>query len=732
MSRWNTAADGSGSAPANFAAMEDNAIVIQAGHVIDWDLDCSAWTVGFQTFTIQGHATTPGTLRCDSTTLSAGTYCIKMKTGYNIAGTTGAVRGGILSNADGNYGGTGSLAYDRKFIISLLGTATIDATYLDINLYDTEPANKWVEVYKTAYVCADQTTGVNPATDIITFGSAPPAAGTPVMVRSSGALPTGLTATDIYYIRTVSGNTCKLALQNSDAAIVDITATGSGALTMYDGWTDITTNPAIVNVIQNVTADSWSNVAGHNACVLADCNAPENCDQQRLTIANIAAGTITLSSNVDSVQYPLARIYLSSRNIQVLSAGTSASQAIIAAASYCVFKCEIRNTAGTGTTFYGYGLGSSYNNIISGVVSGCNIGLGSSYNNIISGIVSGCNYGLGSSYNNIISGIVSGCNYGLNASYNNTISGVVSGCSYGINYSHNNTISGIVSGCNYGTYYSYNNDISGVVSGCSYGINTSYNNIISGQMTGNASDILLSNSSATLCSGLAVPTLTGRNTNGGAGRLACENLNRGGTTKIYDCFGDITKTACDGTGTAPSVDPDGAHGYCIGVDNVQSFLGTQIAGITNKLTIFSKHRIWMTAGAHTITYKLQTTYAALASGGLVLTAQYLNASGVRVSATVQPAIAQRANAADWTQTIPITITVGTAGWVDLQLDLIQYESGQAVYAWPTPTVSGITFALRPDWSMGESVIFGVNQAVQHLYPAGDAYTIISRAKRLSA
>ena len=356
MSRWNTAANGTGSSPANFAAMEDNAIVIQAGHMIDWDLDCSAWTVGFQTFTIQGHATTPATLRCDSTTLGAGTYCVKMKTGFNLVGSTGTMKGRILSNSDGVYGNTGSLAYDRKFIISLLGTSSVDATYLDINLYDTEPAAKFVEVYKTAYVCADQTTGVAPATDIITFGSAPPAAGTPVMVRSSGTLPTGLTATDIYYTRTVSGNTCKLALQNSDATIVDITATGSGTLTMYDGWTDITTNPAIVNVIQNVTTDSWSNVTGHNACVLANCNAPANYDQQRLTIANIAAGAITLSANVDSVQYPLARIYLSARNVQILSASISASGVIVTAATSCVFKCEIRNTAGSGTTFYTYAL----------------------------------------------------------------------------------------------------------------------------------------------------------------------------------------------------------------------------------------------------------------------------------------------------------------------------------------------------------------------------------------
>ena len=112
----------------------------------------------------------------------------------------------------------------------------------------------------------------------------------------------------------------------------------------------------------------------------------------------------------------------------------------------------------------------------------------------------------------------------------------------------------------------------------------------------------------------------------------------------------------------------------------------------------------MTAGAHTVTYKAQTTYAALAAAGFVLTARYLNGSGVLVETSAQQAIITRASAADWTQAIAVTFTVGTAGWVDLRLELIQYESGKVVYVWPTPAVTGINFVPQATWSMGDSVI----------------------------
>ena len=222
---------------------------------------------------------------------------------------------------------------------------------------------------------------INTTTNIITFTGAPPSKGTPVMIKSSGTLPTGWTNTDVYYVRTVSGNTCKLALQNADANIVIPSATGSGTLTMYSGHTN--TSTATMNVVQDVTADTpWVTTDGHDYVCLVDCNAPEYYDQQRTQLTTINAGSIVLSANVDSAQYALARIFLVSRNVSIRFTGNTAVN-ILDAVHNSILQCEIRATAGTGTTFYGYGLYVSYNNTISGTISGCSYGLNYSYSNTI-------------------------------------------------------------------------------------------------------------------------------------------------------------------------------------------------------------------------------------------------------------------------------------------------------------------------------------------------------------
>jgi hypothetical protein len=55
-----------------------------------------------------------------------------------------------------------------------------------------------------------------------------------------------------------------------------------------------------------------------------------------------------------------------------------------------VFGCEIWASAGTGTTFYGYGVNSGTGHTISGTVSGCSYGVNAGTGHTISGTVSGC------------------------------------------------------------------------------------------------------------------------------------------------------------------------------------------------------------------------------------------------------------------------------------------------------------------------------------------------------
>ena len=693
----------SGGSGAGGAPADGDAVVIAAGHNVLMNADLSSWT-GLTTLTIASHATTPGMLYFKNGT--DGHLKFRTGTNYGILGNNdGVTLGRLLANHDGSWpvGDTDDpLTFANKAVIQLEGTSRIMGTYLEIKLFCTQPTNTFVETYGTAYTCNDQTTDVNTTTGIITFTGAPPSEGTPVMIKSSGTLPTGWTNTDVYYVRTVSGNTCKLALQNADENIVIPSATGSGTLTMYSGHTN--TSTATMNVVQDVTADTpWVTTDGHDYVCLVDCNEPENYDQQRTQLTTINAGTIVLSANVDSAQYPLARIFLVSRNVSIRFTGNTTVN-ILDAVHDSILQCEIRATAGTRTAFYGYGLSASYSNTVSGTISGCNIGLYDSYSNTISGTISGCNNGLFNSFSNTISGTISGCNNGLVYSYSNTISGTISGCYYGLNVSYSNTVSGTISGCYYGLYDSYSNTISGTISGCNSGLIASYSNTISGTISGCAYGLYYSCSntiSGTIsgCSYIsrksinnvlrnnadigAQTVIYGINTAYEHNRLKCENLNRvDGTHKIYDNYGDVLKTACDGTGDAPSVDPDSGSGYCLEASNIQQ----NCVDVNSALRIIGDVRIWLAAGTHTLAYKVQTTYTT--SVDLVLTIDYIGTDGVITRATKSAAVATRDNDADWTKTITSdSFTTTGDGWITVSLDLVEYEANDEVYVWPEPTIT---------------------------------------------
>jgi hypothetical protein len=239
---------------------------------------------------------------------------------------------------------------------------------LDIALYCTQPIYKSVRTYGTKYDFTASGSTVDIVNNTIDLGTTPPAAGTAVMITTSiGTLPGGLLEDTIYYVRAVSGNTCKLATYNSDSCIVDITSVGSGTCTLFTGHTNTAT--ATIKVLDDVTGDScWSTTTGHNRVVLVNYNN----DIQRLQLSNITSSEITLSANVDSVQNPGARIWLISRNVSIRSNGTSSSQPIIdyssAATSGGTFQCEIVNTA---ATLSGYGIIYGSGHTVRGTISGC-------------------------------------------------------------------------------------------------------------------------------------------------------------------------------------------------------------------------------------------------------------------------------------------------------------------------------------------------------------------------
>lgn len=450
---WSSAATWAGGA----TPADNDTVVVVAGDTVTLDVDMSsdvAWPNGIAGLTISSHATTPGMLRFKYD--ADGTYHLKVKTGATIQGTNAAAKGRLLANSDGVWGNTGPLAFGRKAIIDLQGTANISALYLDIALYCTQPTNNSMEIYGTAYVVtceADdnkitfvspsttppqagtpvtlsgtlppeltagttyyvrdvsgatcklepaigggaidltgdgsgtiylhygkwgpvaQSTAVNTTTGAITWDGVPPAAGTAVVVRSSDVLPTGLTANDMYYVRSVSGNTCKLALLNADEQIVIPFAVGTGNISMYCGGAATTT--AVVNAATDLSGDAaWITTDGHNYAVLVDTFERGN-DNQRLQINTIAPRYLILSSNVNSAQNPGARVWLTSRNVAIRSSATSD----ISIVNYGegshggMFACSIRSTAGADTAYYGIGFSGGAGHTVSGTVAGCYYGI---------------------------------------------------------------------------------------------------------------------------------------------------------------------------------------------------------------------------------------------------------------------------------------------------------------------------------------------------------------------
>jgi hypothetical protein len=183
-------------------------------------------------------------------------------------------------------------------------------------------------------------------------------------------------------------------------------------------------------------------------------------------------------------------------------------------------------------------------------------------------------------------------------------------------------------------------------------------------------------------------TFYDRNTVGAVYDIAVEDvagvLN---THKRYASFADILITPCDGTGDAPSVDPDGGNGDCHECSNLQSNIAYEPA----RLFDYENKRIWAAASvSKTYTFKCQTTMSTLGTAGrLVLTASYLSnaVTVVRTEVTDDTGIAERANDADWTQTVSVTINPSRTGWINFRLELKYYEANDELYVWPIPDIA---------------------------------------------
>lgn len=516
---WNTTASWSatdGGVPGASVPTEDDAVIVCAGVTIWFDVDQSAWVTGIAGLTIRGGAT-PAMLAFKND--ADGTYYLRMKAGTTINGTTAGGKRGRLLLAGGTWDSPTDLPFGRKHIIEKLGTGSgyvIDATNLDIIAKCTQPALPYVETYGTKRTCT-----ADAGTDRIDWGAAAPTAGTAVKIRSTGDLPGGIYANQTYYVRDISGNTFRLALKNADAQIVDITSAGTGTLSILLGYA---LGSATVNVDADVTGDAaWTTAAGHNVVALVDLAAATAYDQQRNLLTAIDTDTVILSGTVDSAQDPCARLVVVSRNVRIITNSTSSSSGAITFGSTTptgsTLQCELRNVAGTGTTFYGNGVVSGSNVTVSGSVCGFTTGCSAVTNLTMSGTIVSCGTGVATLTGGTVSGVILGCTNGWATGsvtvYGGTMSGKICGCTNAITFANCVTITGEifagtagVSGhSNYlaptGALRNLNSGFSnalgfvseGLIAGCLNGIDNSTGTVL-GTITGSTYGVLYS--SATL------------------------------------------------------------------------------------------------------------------------------------------------------------------------------------------------------------------------------------------
>jgi hypothetical protein len=267
-----------------------------------------------------------------------------------------------------------------------------------------------------------------------------------------------------------------------------LTSTGTGTVVMVTGHTNTSTDT--VNVLDSCNAiTGWETTDGHDRVVLVDNNDNAAYDQQRLGLVALNAGTIQLSANVDSAQYPCGTIVLSARNVSVRSSGTTAAQPILdynsATSAYGLYGCEIVNTGGTGTTFYGYGLNKGTGHILTGTVSGNSLGVYTCTSCTNTGTVSGNSNGFHTCTSCTNTGTVSGNTIGFSGCTSCTSSGTVSGNSNGFYSCISCTSSGTVSGNTSGFYICTSCTSSGTLSGNTNGFNSCTSCTNTGTVSGN-------------------------------------------------------------------------------------------------------------------------------------------------------------------------------------------------------------------------------------------------------
>jgi hypothetical protein len=400
LSNWNDAANGSGSAPANIAAFDDSPVVIQEGHVVEFDVEdavacdgsVSGWTTGIAGITITGSAAgTPGELTLTDTVNNANrVYGLRLKANTAIVGTNVAVLGKVTGGTESVPLPTGAV-----HIIQFLDPPTtggFNLTYLSLALYAAQPV-------ETAYV----TTAAAGVGDSVLS----------VQGRLTSCNPDTDTAEwqvgrAVRVVRTTSAGV--------DTQATTIAEVGDGTITLADNLTVAKPAGSLV-VLEQRNIEIRDSAATSN-----DRNL-------------IASGT---GAVLDCA-------------IRSLRSDASGTRAIYLGTSYVVQESAVIS----GCT---YGINGGTSHVVQGsaVISGCTCGIISGTSHIVQGsaVISGCTNGIiyGTSHTVQGSATISGCTHGINSGTSHTVQGsaTISGCTVGISQSANALVAhtASITGCN--------------------------------------------------------------------------------------------------------------------------------------------------------------------------------------------------------------------------------------------------------------------------------------------
>lgn len=149
---------------------------------------------------------------------------------YKSSGPLGAITYAKANQASINYFNVDSVRYLKAGDVIDIYTAGTSTKIWDLTISSVDKALN--RIYFTPTVASTTISAVNTTTEVLTVGStASYPTGTPVILTTTGALPTGLLTSTVYYVINVTGTTMKLATSAANATAgtaVDLTASGSG------------------------------------------------------------------------------------------------------------------------------------------------------------------------------------------------------------------------------------------------------------------------------------------------------------------------------------------------------------------------------------------------------------------------------------------------------------------------------------------------------------------------